>query len=219
MGHTFEQLWDLVDEAVTAEGLELYDIERAVSGAGKSAGGNSTGKGRRASFGKGGAVRVYIVRATVDATGAGNTGESSDGSETSGSSGAHGEENRVTIDDCANVSRRLSAFDRFEEFLGENSVLEVSSPGINRKLRTFRHFQHAVGERVAITFYDDATGKDRSVKGTLERVDGEPEVLHLREEQGGGELSIAFCDVSKARIDFDFSKPQKNQPQQKGKKR
>lgn len=56
----------------------------------------------------------------------------------------------VTIDDCATVSRYLSPMLDAEGVMPGAFVLEVSSPGVERALRTVRHFERAVGQRVKI---------------------------------------------------------------------
>lgn len=61
----------------------------------------------------------------------------------------------VSIDDCANVSRGLNLILDVEDLIpGGAYQLEVSSPGIERALRTPRHFQRAVGSRVQVKCYD-----------------------------------------------------------------
>jgi ribosome maturation factor RimP len=59
-------------------------------------------------------------------------------------------EGPVTIADCATVSRYLSPLLDAEGVMPGPFVLEVSSPGVERALRTARHFEGAVGRRVKI---------------------------------------------------------------------
>lgn len=60
-------------------------------------------------------------------------------------------EGGVTIDDCERVSMRLNeVLDREMDFLKDAYIFEVSSPGLNRKIRLDRHFQSAVGKNVDI---------------------------------------------------------------------
>lgn len=176
---TYQELWDLVEPVVIQEGLELYDIERSSP---SSAGGRSI-------------IRVYLSRSKTEGISA---EEGSEGSVDAG----------VTVDDCATVSRKLSALDRFDQFLGEHSLLEVSSPGINRKLRTPQHFTAAIGERVRVKAYNDAEGRDRTVTGFILAVKAE-DVLELKEESSGDVWEIPLSNISSARIDFDFSTPDK----------
>jgi ribosome maturation factor RimP len=176
---TYQELWDLVEPVVTQEGLELYDIERSSP---SSAGGRSI-------------IRVYLSRPKTEGV---SVDEGSEGSVDAG----------VTVDDCATVSRKLSALDRFDQFLGEHSLLEVSSPGINRKLRTLQHFTAALGERVRVKAYNDSEGRDRTITGFVLGVNAE-ELVELKDESSGEVREIPFANISSARIDFDFSTPDK----------
>jgi len=59
-------------------------------------------------------------------------------------------EGGVTLDDCEHVSRQISAFLDVEDPMPGRYVLEVSSPGIERRLRTVEHFRRFVNEEVKI---------------------------------------------------------------------
>jgi ribosome maturation factor RimP len=57
----------------------------------------------------------------------------------------------VTVDDCARASRAIEArFDAGDVFQG-NYVLEVSSPGVERPLRTTADWQRFAGRRARLT--------------------------------------------------------------------
>jgi ribosome maturation factor RimP len=58
---------------------------------------------------------------------------------------------KVTVDDCARASRAIEArFDAGDLFQG-NYVLEVSSPGLERPLRTAADWQRFAGQRARLT--------------------------------------------------------------------
>ncbi len=76
----------------------------------------------------------------------------------------------VTVSDCENVSRQLSAVLDVNDLLKNAYVLEVSSPGIDRPLRTDHDYQRNVGRTVRITFEDEA-GKVMQSVGLLTSVD------------------------------------------------
>ncbi len=111
-----------------------------------------------------------------------------------------GASDQVTLDDCEKVSRRLSALPGFEEILPERVTLEVSSPGVNRRLRLPQHFSGAVGEHVKIK----ARGREAAVNlsGKLLSFDGA--VLQVLEDQSGEQHEIHFDDIREARVDFIF---------------
>ncbi len=104
----------------------------------------------------------------------------------------------VSIDDCANVSRGLNLLLDVDDVIpGGAYNLEVSSPGLERHLRTPAHFVRAKGSRVQIKTFDslvnldsslseeDQTrlGKAKQVEGLLTEVNND--VLLIQAENGG----------------------------------
>ena len=71
----------------------------------------------------------------------------------------------ISIDECANISRRLSLIAELDQLLGRNYQLEVSSPGIERHLKTETDFRMKVGRYLNIAYEDDGVKKE--VKGRL----------------------------------------------------
>jgi ribosome maturation factor RimP len=59
-------------------------------------------------------------------------------------------ENGISLDKCAEISRMISPILDVDEPMNGEYILEVSSPGIERKLRKKEHFQGSVGEKVRI---------------------------------------------------------------------
>ena len=59
-------------------------------------------------------------------------------------------ENGISLDKCAEISRMISPILDVDEPMGGEYILEVSSPGIERKLRKKEHFLASVGEKVKI---------------------------------------------------------------------
>ena len=107
----------------------------------------------------------------------------------------------VGIEQCAQVSQRILALSVIEDLLPGKSILEVSSPGINRRLRRPEHFTDAVGERVKVKFVDDDQ-KRRVVKGLLTEFSDSK--LGVVENGLQESLSIPFEAVVEAHVDFLF---------------
>jgi ribosome maturation factor RimP len=84
--------------------------------------------------------------------------------------------------------------------LRETYAVEVSSPGLDRPLRTPRHFEQALGSRV---FVKTAAPRDgRSVyRGRLAAAG--PEQLCLVADEGG-EVRIDYDTIAKAHVIFEF---------------
>ncbi len=56
----------------------------------------------------------------------------------------------ITVDHCAKVSRELSAYLDVEDVIDFPYHLEVSSPGLERKLRSIEDFSKYVGEKARV---------------------------------------------------------------------
>ena len=78
----------------------------------------------------------------------------------------------VTLSDCENISRQLSAVLDVNDLLKDAYVLEVSSPGLDRPLRTDHDYQRSVGRNVRITFEDESGRITQSV-GLLTAIDND----------------------------------------------
>jgi ribosome maturation factor RimP len=76
--------------------------------------------------------------------------------------------------------------------------LEVSSPGLERPLRTPVHFRRAVGSTVSIRLQPGA-GDERRVGGTLSDADDEGITVQL---EGAGALRVPYDDIERARTTF-----------------
>jgi ribosome maturation factor RimP len=103
----------------------------------------------------------------------------------------------VSLDKCAEVSRMLSPLLDVDEPLHGKYNLEVSSPGIERKLTKPSHFEASIGENIVI--------KDRekeSIKGKLLAVLAE-ESIEI-ETKHGKEI-IAFDQISTVKTYFDWN--------------
>lgn len=107
----------------------------------------------------------------------------------------------VKLDDCTRVSRRLNTLLDVEDETETSYVLEVSSPGVNRRLRKQEHFAGAVGEHVRINM--QLAGKPgRAVYGTL--VECTDSTVTVREDKVDKSLEIPFSAIKDARVDFIF---------------
>ncbi|MCR5419428.1 MAG: ribosome maturation factor RimP [Lachnospiraceae bacterium] len=62
-------------------------------------------------------------------------------------------EGGITIDDCVEVSRKLSEELDAEDFIEDAYILEVSSPGLGRTLKNNRDFENSIGKMVEVKTY------------------------------------------------------------------
>ena len=97
------------------------------------------------------------------------------------------------------VTRAVSEALDADDPLPGRYTLEVSSPGLERKLRTPAHFAAALGKKVRVRTVAGTEG-DRRVEGELTAADDDGVVLATPE----GERRIAYGDVERARTVFEW---------------
>ncbi len=101
--------------------------------------------------------------------------------------------NGVSLQDCENLSRLLSPLYDVEPPIGGDWILEVSSPGLERKLITKEHFKNSIFELVKIT-----TINKEKVEGKILEFDGEILKLEISSEKNQI-INIPFKDIIKAK--------------------
>lgn len=102
----------------------------------------------------------------------------------------------VSLDDCEQVSRRLSRELDLQDPIPHAYDLEVSSPGIERVLRVPEHWVQAVGQHIQVR-YRDLQGTARTLVALVKVIDGDFVVL---ENGAGAPLRLPLADVVSARI-------------------
>ena len=104
----------------------------------------------------------------------------------------------VTIDDCTSVSHYLSdALDLDPELIEGAYTLEVSSPGLDRPLKSLADFNRNKGRLLRIT---RSTGKP--VTGEL--LDADEENLKLKLKGNAGEIVIPRSEVLSAKVEVEI---------------
>lgn len=108
----------------------------------------------------------------------------------------------VTIDELTAMSRRLGDVIEVGELVPGSYTLEVSSPGINRRLRQPEHFRRYLGKRVHVRTVEPVDGK-RSFSGVLRTV--QPEGITCA--VGERERFVAFENIAQANYEHEFPAP------------
>ena len=107
----------------------------------------------------------------------------------------------VNIGDCENVSRALSDALDAADFIPDAYILEVSSPGLGRKLTKDKHLDRSIGDEVEIRFYKPPDGfKTKDISGVLEGYDPE----HITVNVDGETISFDRKAIAQIRLAFDF---------------
>jgi len=108
-------------------------------------------------------------------------------------------EDGITIDDCSDVSRQISALIDVEDPVRGQFNLEVSSPGMDRPLRKVTDFQRFIGSKVKLKTVMPFDGQ-RNFSGRLLEADEASVVIETDEE----EITIPMSALDKARIVPEF---------------
>lgn len=101
----------------------------------------------------------------------------------------------IDLDDCEKVSLAISALLDVEDPVPGNYNLEVSSPGLDRKLTKVEHFQRFTGETVKVQMRFPIEGR-RRFRGTLVASDQENIVV----EVDGESHSLPLRTIDTARL-------------------
>ena len=110
----------------------------------------------------------------------------------------------VGLDDCARASRTAGMLLEEADLFSQAYVIEVSSPGVRRPLRTAEHFAAAVGQKVELRI--DSRGKPDKFRGKLLACCQRQLVLQPETESDGPptELRISLDQLLEANLDPEF---------------
>jgi ribosome maturation factor RimP len=108
----------------------------------------------------------------------------------------------VSLDDCTSISRSVSAALDVEDPIEGTYDLEVSSPGLDRPLRTPEHFQKFAGSRVRVKTFGPLPECEnrKTFVGILQGYENGKIVLDV----DGTIFSVPHAQVSKANVDPVF---------------
>lgn len=105
-------------------------------------------------------------------------------------------EGGVPLSDVATFSRRFGAILEVDDPMDGPYVLEVSSPGVTRRLRRPEHFEGALGKRVRVTLAAPREGR-RHIVGDLSGCDGDG----IGIAADGTTYRVPYGDIRKANLD------------------
>jgi ribosome maturation factor RimP len=101
----------------------------------------------------------------------------------------------VTVDDCAGVSRQLSAILDVEDPFPGSYSLEVSSPGLDRPLVTPADFRRFQGEVIKVRLLNALDGR-RNFTGRLVEATPESVVVEVDREH----FKLPLAEIDRARL-------------------
>lgn len=106
----------------------------------------------------------------------------------------------ITLDNLSLATRLISREIDHEDPISTRFTLEVTSPGLERHLRTPAHFRREVGKDITVRFRDP-DADPRRIDGRLTEADDVSATLLLSD---GTETSFEIAGVDKARTVFEW---------------
>lgn len=102
----------------------------------------------------------------------------------------------ISLDKCVEASHLISPLLDVTPPVGGDYRLEVSSPGIERRLKTLDHFVQSIGEKVVFSTIDK-----QKYDGELIAASNDEIVIKTKE---GTEQKVPFRSISKAKTYFEW---------------
>jgi ribosome maturation factor RimP len=109
-------------------------------------------------------------------------------------------EDSVSVEDCANISRDLSAVLDVEDVVPSAYTLEVSSPGLDRPLRQAADYLRFTGRRAKIVMREPVDGQGY-FKGRLSGVEGAAVAI---ETDDGRRHLVPLSVITRANLEVEF---------------
>jgi ribosome maturation factor RimP len=107
----------------------------------------------------------------------------------------------TTLDDCESISKQVGErLDAEEVIPGDHYTLEVSTPGVERKLLRTRDYERNVGKKIKVILIEPIGGKTQW-DGTLTGIAGGEATLEL---VPGQELRFHLEQVKRANLKFEW---------------
>ena len=107
-------------------------------------------------------------------------------------------ENGIGIDDCEKMSRAIDPVLDEYDFIEDFYHLEVSSPGLEREIKTDFHLEHCLEEKVSVKLFAPIDGA-KVIVGELKAYDKETVTV-----QTDAEIVIPRKAIAKMNIYFEF---------------
>ncbi len=107
-------------------------------------------------------------------------------------------EGGVTLDDCEKFSKSFGALLDIEDPIPGSYTLEISSPGLDRPLKTIRDFQVNIGKLTRI-ITTEKIEKQNFFIGYISEINDDYVKLNIH----GKEIKIPFEKISKARLEIE----------------
>ncbi|CDE97458.1 MAG: ribosome maturation factor RimP [Clostridiales bacterium] len=122
--------------------------------------------------------------------------------------------NGISLDDCEKVNDAINPILDEANYIKDQYFLEVSSPGVERRLRKNKHFEASIGKEVDINLYSPITLKQdeinekkkknnttKNISGILKSFDENNITLEIESNE---EIKIERKNISNIKIKFNW---------------
>jgi ribosome maturation factor RimP len=113
-------------------------------------------------------------------------------------------EGGVSLEDCEGFSRRFGVLLDVEDPLPGSYTLEVTSPGLDRPLKSPKDFQKQKGKLVRIVTKEKVGNQSFFVGRLKETHDEGITLILVRKKNATEEINIPYVMISKANLEFDI---------------
>ena len=120
----------------------------------------------------------------------------------------------ISLDDCEKVNDAINPILDEANYIKDQYFLEVSSPGVERRLRKNKHFEASIGKEVDINLYSPITLKQdeinekkkknnttKNISGILKSFDENNITLEIESNE---EIKIERKNISNIKIKFNW---------------
>lgn len=111
-------------------------------------------------------------------------------------------DNGINLDDCERASGQISALLDVHDPISGEYELEISSPGLERVFFNLAQLKNYLGQKIRLVLYQ-AIEKKRRFSAVLLDVNEAEDAISVKAEDGS-ELTLAFRDIAKVNLVYDF---------------
>ncbi|WP_448587488.1 ribosome maturation factor RimP [Thermocrinis sp.] len=109
-------------------------------------------------------------------------------------------EGGITVGDCEEISKRISALLDVEDVIPVSYMLEVSSPGLTRELTKSEHFEFFLGRLVRVILREPIENK-REIFGYIQEV--REGLVILKSKETGDLLHVPLSAIARANLEIE----------------
>jgi len=110
----------------------------------------------------------------------------------------------ISIDECAEISRKLDDMIEAEELIPHAYTLEISSPGVDYPLAFPRQFQKNIGRTLKVILKDGVEKRGELIAVSDEGFTVKEELKKKKKDQVPAELTFAYGDIARAEVQIKF---------------